>query len=86
MKQKDILINKLNIHLLNGWQGDPVYLARKISEQIQRHTFELKSKKQINVSLQGDFSGVANRVNQQLSGRLRDAAARNDKNVLSGDG
>lgn len=86
MSQKNVIIDKLNIHVPNGWQGDAVYLARKISEQIQRQSADLTSQKQINLSLQGNYSGVASRVSRQLSDRLRQASVAQKKNSLAGDG
>lgn len=63
-------IDNINIHLLHGWQGDPVFLARKISEQIQLQSLDLHSSKQLNISLQGQFAGNPSRITSQLSDQL----------------
>ncbi|MFT6925776.1 MAG: hypothetical protein ACJAZP_001365 [Psychromonas sp.] len=76
MANKQVNIDSLNIHLSSGWQGDPVYLARKVSEQIQLHSAQLSSSQEIRIKAQGHFSGVAARVNQQLSERLNEATGK----------
>lgn len=85
MTKKQVNIDSVNIHLSSGWQGDPVYLARKVSEQIQLQSTQLSSCKELRLTTQGNFGGVANRVNSQLSDRLSEAAVM-PKNLLTGGG
>ena len=66
----NVNIDKLTIRLPAGWQGDPVYLARKISEQIQQQAADMQSTKSMTLSLQGHYSGVANRATEQFSSQL----------------
>ncbi len=60
----------MTLHLNKGWQGDPVYLARKIAEQVQAHASGLTSTENLDVKVQGNFSGNAARAGQELSKRL----------------
>ncbi|MBE9559852.1 MAG: hypothetical protein IMF15_03640 [Proteobacteria bacterium] len=70
MNNNKVTIDNLTIRLSAGWQGDPVYLARKISEQIQQQAQDLHSSNQLSLSLQGHFSGNPLRVTSQLSDKL----------------
>jgi hypothetical protein len=76
MTKKQVNIDSVNIHLSSGWQGDPVYLARKVSEQIQLQSAQLNSCKELRLNTQGNFGGVANRVKSQLSKKLNEATAK----------
>ena len=72
MKNKDIIIDNISIHLPNGWQGDPQLLARQVSDQIQKHaqTHSLHSSKQIQINLQGHYAGNTNLIIPQLHKQL----------------
>lgn len=70
MSKKQIIINSINISVSNGWQGDPVYLARKISEQIQSQAKALHTSKEMSISLSGNYYGIASRVTNQFSEKL----------------
>lgn len=80
---KQVIIDKVNIHLANGWQSDPTQLARKVAEQIQRQVGDLDSAKQVALSLQGHFAGVDSRVVEAISTQLSSHFA---KFTLRGDG
>jgi hypothetical protein len=71
MNNNKVIIDTLTIHLPNGWQGDPVLLARQVSSQIQNQAINLQSNKEVSLSLQGQFAGNTNnllpQINQQLS-------------------
>jgi hypothetical protein len=83
MAKKQINIDSVNIHLSNGWQGDPVYLARKVSEQFQLQSTQLSSCKKMHLNTQGNFAGVASRVTNQLADRLSEITER-PSNALTG--
>ncbi len=63
-------IDKLTIQLAAGWQGDPVFLARKISEQIQLQANQLHTEKQISISLQGQFNNNPKQLVEQFNRQL----------------
>ncbi len=65
-----VIIDNLTIRLPAGWQGDPVYLARKISEQIQQQTADMQSTKSMSLTLQGHYAGSSGRVAEQFSNEL----------------
>lgn len=67
---RQVIIDKLNIRLPQGWQGNPVLLARQVAEQLQQQAADLQSTEQLNLSLQGSFAGSAKRVAEQLGGEL----------------
>lgn len=66
----NVNIDSLTIRLPAGWQGDPVYLARKISEQIQQQAADMQSIKSMSLTMQGHFAGTANRVTEQFASQL----------------
>ena len=71
---KQVVIDEVNIRLPAGWQADPVYLARKICEQIQVHASGLHSHGllgQINLVVKGEFNGNATLAAQKVSQRLQ---------------
>ncbi|MBC8211737.1 MAG: hypothetical protein H8E21_11805 [Gammaproteobacteria bacterium] len=70
MSDNRVLIDQLTIRLPNGWQGDPVYLARKVSEQLQQQVQQLQPAKQLSFELRGTFGGNARAVSNQLGSRL----------------
>ena len=70
MKRQKLIIDNLNVRLPNGWKGDPIHLARQISEQIQCQATELKNTKKISISMTGNYSGVASQVTKRLSTEL----------------
>ena len=74
-----ILIDQLNIRLPNGWQGDPVYLARKVAEQLQQQAQHLQSTKQLSFELHGAFAGSARAAGNQLASRLLSLQADSNK-------
>lgn len=78
MSDHDIIIDSLNIHLPAGWQGDPTYLARKISEQLQSQATQLSNQKQMSVSLQGHFAGNSVRAADQFSRKIVSQTAKNN--------
>lgn len=84
MSEHTINIDNITIRLTSGWQGDPVFLARKISEQIQLQAQSLHSSNQLNLSLRGHFSGNPYRVTSQLSDQLSEKLAINKPNAISG--
>ena len=67
---RSVSIDKINIRLPNGWQGDPTLLARQVAEQIQQQAANLHSTKQLDLTLRGPFAGNASQVVEQLSGQL----------------
>lgn len=71
MNLRSVIINQMTLRLSKGWQGDPVYLARKIAEQVQAHASGLTSTENMDVKVQGSFSGNAARAGQELSRRLQ---------------
>lgn len=79
MSDRDIIIDSLTIRLPSGWQGDPAYLSRQISEQIQSHAMQLSSCQQMSVSLKGPFAGDPQRAAREFSGQLS-AQLANNKN------
>lgn len=83
MSANDIIIDSLTIRLPSGWQGDPVYLARKLSEQIQSQAMQLSSCQQMSVSLRGPFAGNSWRASGDFSGQL---ATQLEKKKNSGPG
>ena len=70
MSNNTLNIDKMTIHLASGWQGDPVFLARKISEQIQLQANELHSTKQISLSIQGSFNNNPKQLAAQFNRQL----------------
>ncbi len=74
MSDHDIIIDSLTIRLPSGWQGDPGYLSRQISEQIQSQAVQLSSCQQMSISLKGCFAGnpqrAARSFSEQLSAQL----------------
>lgn len=70
MSSNTLNIDNLTIHMAAGWQGDPVFLARKISEQIQLQAKELNSAKQISISLQGQFNSNPKQLAEQFKRQL----------------
>ena len=79
---KQVIIDTVNIHLANGWQGDPTQLARKVAEQIQQQVTDLDSAKQVALSLQGHFAGVDKRVVEAIGTQLSSHFA---KSTVRGD-
>lgn len=73
MGRPQVKIDKMTIRLTNGWQGDPVHLARKISEQVQKQASGLTAAPSIDLTLKGHFSGDARRAGRKMSERLRTA-------------
>jgi hypothetical protein len=69
-KKHSINIDSLTITLASGWQGDPTYLARKISDQIRNQAAQLNSCDQMAFSLKGPFAGHAERVSDAFSSQL----------------
>jgi len=67
---RQVIIDKINIRLPRGWQGDATHLALKIAEQIQRQAADLHSAQRLDFSLKGDFSGVGRQVTEQLGAQL----------------
>lgn len=65
-----VSIDKLTIRLPSGWQGDPVYLARQIAEQIQAQASDMQNSNRLSLSLHGEYAGVSTRVTQQFSKQL----------------
>ena len=70
MSDHRVLIDQLTLRLPNGWQGDPVYLARKIAEQLQLQAEQLQPAKQLSFELHGGFAGNARAASNQLSSHL----------------
>lgn len=68
--KKPVNIDNINIHIASGWKGDPVFLARKISSQIQQQALDLQSSEQLNITLRGHFAGIPQRVSNQVSEQL----------------
>ena len=64
-------IERLTIRLPQGWQGDPVQLARQLAEQLQRQAADLGSARQIDLALRGPFSGVSRRAAERLGPALK---------------
>jgi len=77
---RQVIIDKINIRLPRGWQGDATHLALQVAEQIQRQAADLQSAQQLDFSLQGHFAGAGRQVAEQLGTQLaapgRAAAAR----------
>jgi len=70
-KTADIIIDNLSIRLPAGWQGDTVYLARTIAEQIQQQAGELQSTKQMTIKLNGCNNAMpAGRIAEQFTAQL----------------
>ncbi len=69
---RQLLIDKINIRLPRGWQGDANQLALMVAEQIQRQAAELQSARQLDLRLQGHFAGDARQVAEQLGSQLAD--------------
>lgn len=69
-RKKPVNIDNINIHIASGWNGDPVFLARKIAAQIQQQAQDLHSSNQLNISCRGHFAGNSQRVSSQLSEQL----------------
>jgi len=67
---RQLLIDKINIRLPRGWQGDANQLALMVAEQIQRQAADLQSTPQLDLRLQGHFAGDARQVAEQLGGQL----------------
>jgi hypothetical protein len=63
-------IERLTIRLPRGWQGDPVQLARRLAEQLQRQSADLGSARQLDLALRGPFAGVAGRAAERLGPAL----------------
>ncbi len=63
-------IERLTIRLPQGWQGDPVLLARQLAEQLQRQAADLGSARELNLALKGPFAGVAGRAAERLGPAL----------------
>ena len=84
MSNSTINIDNITIRLAAGWQGDPVFLARKISEQIQLQAQDLNSSNQLSLSLRGHFGGNPHRVASQLSDQLSEKLTKNKPHSTSG--
>lgn len=63
----DVIIDQLNIHLPDGWAGDPVYLARCVGQQLQKQADLLSEGKEISFIVNGQFNSVVFRVTDKLS-------------------
>lgn len=85
MSKKNIIIDNLNIKLPNGWSGDPVYLARKVTEQIQRQANELQSTNNLSLSIKGSYAGNTHHVTSQLKDKLNISSENLRKNKTSGE-
>ena len=76
MSKKSIIIDNINIHLPNGWQGDPQILARQVSAHIQSQADNLASTKHISLHLKGHYASNP----QLLNAQLREKLANHNKN------
>ncbi|MBL4658871.1 MAG: hypothetical protein JKY19_00815 [Alcanivoracaceae bacterium] len=83
MKNNDIIIDNISIHLPNGWQGDPQLLVRQVSEQIQKQAHNLHSTEQIQINLQGHYAGHANLIMPQFHKQL--VNVNSDKHTKGGN-
>lgn len=77
---RELKVDKLNIRLPAGWQGDASSLARQIAEQVQRQAADLNSTERIDLTLRGPYAGnaraVATQVAEQLAAYSRDGKGR----------
>jgi UDP-2,3-diacylglucosamine pyrophosphatase LpxH len=67
---REVIIDKINIRLPKGWQGDASHLALQVAEQIQRQVADLHSVQQRDFILQGHFAGSGRRVAERLGTQL----------------
>lgn len=63
----EVIIDQLNIYMPDNWHGDAIYLARSVANQLQRQALYLKAGKKIFFELEGEFSGLVQRINEKLS-------------------
>jgi hypothetical protein len=84
MSNPIINIDNITIRLTSGWQGDPAFLARKISETIQLQAQDLYSSNQLDLSLRGHFAGNPQRVASQVSDHLSEKLAKNKPHSIKG--
>jgi hypothetical protein len=63
-------IERLTIRLPQGWQGDPIQLARQLAEQLQHQAADLATARELNLALRGPFAGVAGRAAERLGPAL----------------
>jgi len=67
---RELIIERLNIRLPNGWRGDSTLLARQVAEQLQRQAADLQGGERLDISLNGSYQGQARRVAEQLGEQL----------------
>jgi hypothetical protein len=67
---REVIIDNMTIRLPNGWNGDPVHLARAIATQLQQQAGELASAESLSLKVQSHYGGSHNRVAEQISREL----------------
>ncbi len=76
---RQVIIDKINIRLPNGWQGDPNILARRLAEQIQQQAAELQSANS-SISACGDtYAEAGKQVAEQLGSEQLTTQHRTDQ-------
>lgn len=68
--KRQVNIDKVNIRLPHGWQGDSAQLARDIANQLQQQASELSDAKQIDLTLRGHYAGSGKQVAEQFGQQL----------------
>ena len=71
---RQLVIDRLNIRLPQGWRGDPSLLARHIAEQLQAQAGDLRGGERLDLQLRGAFAGSPRAVSEQLGRRLAAAS------------